>query len=187
MNRQISLQQYRAIDLGIMTGLLAISQIVISLAASIWFPNELYVISPVAVIVALVLMRWGPWAAIPAMLGGVLHVALTSGGWQHYVIYGAGNLLAMATLVIFRIFGKEPIRMSAFSSVVFALAVQLLMLLGRAGLALVLGYGLSASLGFITTDLLSALFTAVSIWIARRADGLFEDQKHYLLRIQEEK
>ena len=44
---------------------------------------------------------------------------------------------------------------------------------------------LSFCIGFITTDALSGFFTAVILWIARRQDGLFEDQKHYLLRIQE--
>lgn len=187
MSRQISLRQYRNGDLAVLAGLLAISQILISLAATKWFPGELYVISPVAVITAVVMMRWGPWAAIHAVLGGVLHVLLTGGGWQHYIIYGVGNLAAMAALLFFRIFGKERVRTSGFLSVVFALTVQLLMLLCRAVLALVLGYGLTASLGFITTDLLSALFTGVAIWAVRRVDGVFEDQKHYLLRIQEEK
>lgn len=187
MNRQISLGQYRAIDLSIMAGILAVSQILISLAASVWFPKELYAISPAAIVVALVLMRWGPWAAIHAVLGGVLHVLLSGGSWQQYIIYGAGNLLGLAALVFFRIYGKERVRAGAFLSVVFGLAVQLLMLLGRAGVSLAMGFSPAASLGFITTDLLSALFTAVGIWIARRADGLFEDQKHYLLRIQEEK
>ena len=30
------------------------------------------------------------------------------------------------------------------------------------------------------------LFTLVLIWIARRLDGIFEDQKHYLLRVHEQ-
>ena len=38
-------------------------------------------------------------------------------------------------------------------------------------------------LGFFTTDSLSLLFTFVIIWIARKLDGVYEDQKHYLLRI----
>ena len=37
--------------------------------------------------------------------------------------------------------------------------------------------------GFFTTDSLSLLFTFVIIWIARKLDGVYEDQKHYLLRL----
>ena len=68
----------------------------------------------------------------------------------------------------------------------FPLAVTLLMQGGRALVSLVLGGPAAGVLGFFTTDALSVLFTLVIIWIARRLDGVYEDQKHYLLRIQKE-
>ena len=46
-----------------------------------------------------------------------------------------------------------------------------------------LGTAFRSCLGFFTTDALSLLFTGVIVWIARRLDGIFEDQKHYLLRV----
>ena len=46
-----------------------------------------------------------------------------------------------------------------------------------------LGAAARNCLGFFTTDALSLLFTGVVVWTARRLDGIFEDQKHYLLRI----
>jgi len=63
---------------------------------------------------------------------------------------------------------------------------QLLMQLGRAALAAALGFPGAACLGFITTDILSILFTVFIVWTVRRIEGLFEDQKNYLLRIQKE-
>ena len=44
---------------------------------------------------------------------------------------------------------------------------------------------MATMLGFVTTDALSLVFSAVIVWIARRLDGIFEDQKHYLLRLKE--
>ena len=85
-----------------------------------------------------------------------------------------------------RMLGAERIRKDGFLSVCFGLLVLLLMQLGRALMALLLGAGFSACLGFFTTDALSLLFTGVIIWIARRLDGIFENQKHYLLRIHKE-
>ncbi len=187
MNKQISFQQYRTIDLGIMAVLLVITQVLISVAANVWFKWEMYIVSPVAVVTALVMMRWGVWAGIHAALGGIVYTLMAGGGWQHYLIFGLGNLLSLLALVLFKIFGKEKLRASALLTVLFALCTQLFMLCGRALMAMALGYTPAQALGFITTDLLSVLFTAVIIWIARRIDGLFEDQKHYLLRIQEEK
>lgn len=186
MNRQISFAQYRAIDLAILMAVLALCQSAIYLACTYWFPNELYVVSPIAAMVALVMMRWGCWAGIHAVLGGVLFTTLAGGGWQQLLIYGGGNLLALAALVMFRIFDKERIRKDSFLTVLFGLLTQLLMWLGRAGIAAVLGFSFEACLGFATTDVLSGLFTLVIMWTVRRIDGLFEDQKHYLLRIQSE-
>ncbi len=187
MNKQISFQQYRGIDLTIMGLLLVVTQGLISVSANSWFKWELYIVSPVAVVTTLVMMRWGPWAVIHAALGGVVFTFCSGGSWQHYLIYGMGNLLSMVCLLYFKAFGKEKLRTNAFWAVVFALSVQLSMLLGRALMAFLLGHSFGECLGFITTDLLSALFTGIVAWIARRVDGLFEDQKHYLLRIQEEK
>lgn len=186
MNRQISFEQYRSIDLTIMTGVLAISQFFIYAASSFWFPEQLYVVSPVAAMVALVMMRWSGYAAIHALFGGLFFTALSGGSWQHYIIYGAGNLLSLLALLMFKVCDKERIRQDAFLALTFALITQLLMQLGRAGVAAVLGFPAAACIGFITTDILSALFTVFIIWIVRRVEGLFEDQKHYLLRIQSE-
>lgn len=186
MNRQISLSQYRSIDLGILAVLMAVSQALIYFASTRWFADQPYVVSPIAAIVALVMMRWGGWAAIHAVAGGVLFAWLAGGTWEHYLIYGAGNLLSVAALVMFKIFGKERIRENVVLTLAYALCVQLLMQLGRAAVSAVLGGSWEASLGFITTDLLSGLFTMFLIWTVRRIEGLFEDQKHYLLRVQSE-
>ena len=184
MNRQISFSQYRSIDLIILTGILAISQFFIHVASSFWFPDQLYVVSPVAAMVALVMMRWSGYAAIHALFGGIFFTALSGGSWQHYIIYGGGNLLSLAALVMFKVFDKERIRQDTVLALTFALITQLLMQLGRAGIAGILGFSAAECLGFITTDVLSALFTLFVIWTVRRIEGLFEDQKHYLLRIQ---
>jgi len=186
MNRQISLGQYRAIDLTILSVVLAGCQFATHLATNFWFPEQLYVVSPVAGMTALVMMRWSAWAAIPAALGGIVFTALSGGDGAHFLIYILGNLVSLGALILFRVWDKERIRKDSFRSVVFAIAVQLLMQLGRAAVAAVLGHSAAACIGFITTDVLSILFTVLIIWVVRRIEGLFEDQKHYLLRIQKE-
>ena len=186
MKQQITLRQYRNIDLAILAVVMSIAQLVIHYAASIWFPDQLYIVSPVAVIVALVMMRWGPWAAIHAVLGGLVLTYASGGSWQHYLIYGAGNALSMLALLMFKCFDKESLRQSGTWTVIFAVCIQLLMLLGRAAMAALLGFTLGECLSFITTDVLSILFTGCIAWAIRRIDGLFEDQIHYLLRVQSE-
>ena len=57
---------------------------------------------------------------------------------------------------------------------------------GRALLALLLGAAPAEAVRFFTTDSLSAVFTLVIIWIVRRLDGVYEDQRHYLSRFHQE-
>ena len=186
MNRRWTFQQYRAIDLVLFAVMLCISETVIVTAARFWFPEQLYTVSVVAALTAIVLMRWGPWAAIHAFVGGFVFCTVSHGTAQQYIIYCIGNLFALLALLLIRWLGKERIRSDSTLTVLFALCTLLLMQLGRALIALALGTEPARCVGFVTTDVLSGLFTAVIVWIARRLDGIFEDQKHYLLRVNRE-
>lgn len=185
MERQITLNQYRAIDLGILAAVQTFCQLLLYFAIRFWFPEQLYVASPVAGMAALVMMRWGVFAGIHAALGGLVYAWLSGGTWQHLLIYAVGNLASLAVLPILKHLGKERVRSDGFPALMFGLAVQLLMQLGRAAAALILGYSPEAAVGFITTDALSILLTLLIIWIVRKTDGLFEDQKQYLLRMEQ--
>ena len=55
-----------------------------------------------------------------------------------------------------------------------------------AAVALALGTSIETCVGFFTTDSLSDVFTMVVVSLARRLDGIFEDQKRYLRRLQEQ-
>ena len=183
MKRQFSFQQYRAIDLAMFAALLCITETMIVKAATWWFPDQLYTVSVVGAVTAIVLMRWGPWAAIHACLGGAVFCLASRGSARQLLIYCAGNLLSLAMLLPLNRLGGERIRLDSFLTVCFGLGTLLLMQLGRALLAVALGSSFRNALGFFTTDALSLLFTGLILWIARRLDGIFENQKHYLLRI----
>lgn len=186
MNRQFSFKQYRAIDLALFALILCFTETLIDRAAAFWFPDQLYTVSVVGAVTAIVMMRWGPWAAIHAALGGAVFVLASRGSAAQLLIYCAGNLLGLLSLLPLKVLGAERIRTDGFLSVCFGLLTLLLMQLGRALMALLLGTRFAGCLGFFTTDALSLLFTGVIIWIARRLDGIFENQKHYLLRIHKQ-
>ena len=178
--------EYRTIDLGLFLLMMAMFEPVLHFAATKLFPAEPYTVSVVAAITAIVMMRWGPWAGIHAALGGLLACLLAGARWDQYLIYGLGNLLSLTALFLLKAWGKEETRKDALQSIGFGLVTVLLMQLGRAVLALALGNDWQVCLGFFTTGVITDLFTVVVIWIARRLDGIFEDQIHYLLRIQKE-
>ena len=183
MKRQFSFQQYRAIDLAMFAVLLCITETMIVKAATWWFPDQLYTVSVVGAVTAIVLMRWGPWAAIHAVLGGAVFCLASHGSAKQLLIYCAGNLFSLAMLLPLKYLGGERIRLDPFLSVLFGVCTLLLLQLGRALVAFALGTEFQTCLGFFTTDALSLLFTGLILWVARRLDGIFENQRHYLLRI----
>ena len=183
MKRQFSFGQYRAIDLAMFAVLLCFTETMIVKAATWWFAEQLYTVSVVGAITAIVLMRWGPWAGIHAVLGGAVYCLASHGSVQQLIIYCVGNLLALLALLPLRLLGGERIRLDPLMSIGFGLLTLLLMQLGRALVALAFGTPFQTCLGFFTTDALSLLFTGLIIWVARRLDGIFENQRHYLLRI----
>ena len=186
MKRRISFRQYRAIDLALFAAMLCVSEWLLVTAATRWFPDQLYTVSLVGALTAIVMLRWGPWAAIHAALGGLVFALASHGSGKQLLIYAGGNLLSLLMLLPLRRLGGEKIRSDGFLSVCFGLAALLLMQLGRMLLAMAFGAPPRNALGFFTTDTLSLLFTGLILWIARRADGILEDQKHYLLRIHKE-
>ena len=182
MNKQRTLKQYRIIDLAFFALMLLVTEYLIVRAANYWFPAQPYTVSVAAALVSLVYMRWGWWGGIHAVLAGLVFCFFSAATRQQYLIYCGGNLLSLLAVYLLCRIGKEKVRTGRLA-LLFPLLVQFLMILGRALLALALGIRLSEAAGFFTTDVLSFLFTFVIIWIARRLDGIYEDQKHYLLRL----
>lgn len=186
MKRQLTLAEYRSLDLTLFAVILAVCEYIITLAAIRWFPGQLYTVSLSAALCAIVLMRWGAWAGLHALLGGAAFWLASGGSPKQLAIYALGNLFCLLALPLLRGNGKEKIRADKLFTIFFALAVVLAMQLGRAVVALVLGTPIETCVGFFTTDSLSDVFTMVVVSLARRLDGIFEDQKRYLRRLQEQ-
>ena len=184
MKRQLTLAEYRAVDLTLLAVILAVCEYGMTLAARQWFSNQLYTVSLTAALCAIVLMRWGAWAGLHAVLGGAVFWFASGGTPQQLAIYGIGNLGCLLVLPLLRGGGKAKIKADKLYTALFALAVVLCMQLGRAAVALVLGTEPGKCVGFFTTDTLSDLFTVVVVSLAGRLDGIFEDQKTYLRRLQ---
>ena len=186
MRQQLTWKQYRTIDLSLLGLALAIFEFIIVRAANWWFPGQPYTVSLAAAIASIVYMRWGAWGVIHAVEAGAVFCFFSGATAQQFIIYCIGNGFSVLAVLLLKAAGKERVRTGRLS-LVFPALVLLLMQAGRAIVALLLGAPPADLLGFFTTDSLSLLFTLVIIWIARRLDGIYEDQKHYLLRLHAEK
>ena len=76
MERQRSLGEYKAIDLIIFAVITAVVEYLTTVTARVWFPDQLYTVSPAAIIASVVYMRWGAWGGIHAALSGFIFCLL---------------------------------------------------------------------------------------------------------------
>lgn len=182
MERQRSWKEYRAIDLSLLALGLAIFEFLIVRASNWWFPGQPFTVSLAAAITTIVYMRWGAWGALHAVEAALVFCYFSGATGAQYLIYCIGNLFSLLALLLLKAAGKGRVRTGKLA-LVFPFLVQLLMQAGRALVALLLGTEPANVVGFFTTDSLSMLFTLLIVWTAGRLDGIYEDQKHYLLRL----
>ena len=185
MGNRISFNQYRTMDLLFFALILAVCESAVVKAATT-FSSQPYVLSTVPVVVCIVYMRWGVYGCLHAVLGGVVGCFVSKGTAAQYGIYCLGNVLSILSLPLLMKVGKDRVRESVSWSLLYAFLVTVLMQIGRGLVATLLGSPLVIVPKFILTDSLSVVFSLVVVWICRRLDGVFEDQKTYLLRINRE-
>ena len=183
----ISFKQYRTIDLAIWLVILSVFEYITVMAASRWFPGELYTISQVVAVLCIVMMRWGGYAVIHAVAGGVVFCLAQGASTEQIVVYCVGNCFALIALVFFKAVGKENVRAKLHFTVLYTAAAFCGAQLGRWLVSLAFGGTLGSIATFFTADSLSLLYAVVIVLISRKADGLFEDQKSYLIRTEAER
>lgn len=180
------LKRYQSMDLLIWTVLLFVFETVVVKAGTVWFRSQPWTLSLVPALVTIVYMRWGVYGIFYSALGGIAICFASKAGTEQYIVYVLGNLFSAASMLMLKKMGKEKIRGSVFFSLLFSTLVFLLMALGRGVVSLILGESVGALVDFLATDILSWVFALLIVWIARRLDGVFEDQISYLLRLKSE-
>ena len=181
-----TIQQYRAIDLSLFAVILIVFEIVIVKAAVSWFPKEAWMVSAAPAVTAIIMVRWGPWCAIHAAVGGVVSVLARNGNWQECLIWGIGNLAVLAVLPLGKKWGWQRLRKELLLNLLFGFLIVLSMQAGRAVVALVLGESPEGTWRMTAMDSITYIFSLTIIWIASRLDGILEDQAHYLKRLNNE-
>ena len=185
----MSFKQYRMMDLMIFIAMYGLCEYLVIKAATVWF-DEPYSISIMLPLLLIVMMRWDKYSIINAIAYAVLFVFYQSGNLNQYLIYLIGNLGVMLELILLKRMGKDNIRSSFFNSMIYLLCGFVLMEVFR-GIAsiIIAGSDIGVILQFLMSDMLSLVFGVLVIIIVRRIDGLFIDQKQYLMQLnsQEER
>lgn len=190
--RLISLRQYKLTDLFFFAIVLALSDLLIFCATKFWFKSVAdYYISFMLPIALTVIMRWGWVGIFYSVADGIVLCAMQEGSWQTYIIYIIGNACILAVLLLTKFMGKERIRGKWYFSVLYVaagwIAVNLALTLagtcfGGNFLALA-----GQNFGLGVYGALSFAIAVITVMILRRLNGMFEDQKHFLLRQDKER
>ena len=183
MQERMTADRYRVIDLFLFMCILAVFEFLIAKAAVSWFPDEAWTVTAVCGITAIVMVRWGPWCLIHAALGGVVTAAVSGGNTNQILTYAIGNMAAIAVMPLVRKWGWKRLKSETGPCFLFSALTVLAMQAGRAAVSLILGGKPDGIWLFVTTDALTYVFTILIVWVASRQDGMLEDQKHYLKRL----
>jgi len=184
---QITFKQYRTIDISILVALTIIFEAIATLATAKWFTLQPVAVSIGLAMVCVVMMRWGWQAAIAAFASGFTFCILSGATVQQFVIYCIGNVFALLGMAWFQVFGKEGIRKSMWCIALFVSTAYVGQVLGRSFIAIAFGDNISTIVTFATTDIMTLVFAVLVIILFRKTEGMLEDQKAYLLRLDKQK
>lgn len=185
--KALTYKQYRFLNIFLLTLIFIFIESAVTLGANVWFRELPYVLSIGIMFVSLEMMRWGIWAII-ADIAASLTLCLASGAdGRQLLIYLVGNLAMLLALFFLKAVGDGRVRDSSLWTALYVLIVFVLAQLGRSAVAIILGSDARMLIQFLTTDALSGLFAEIAILIVRNADGIFENQHSYLVRLETER
>lgn len=185
--RSITFQQYRAADLTLFLIITVAAELCIGLAAAKWFPEQPYTVTLIYAMTALVAMRWGGYSVMIAVADSIAYCMACGGTPKQFVIYTVGGCFAVLVLLLNKFLGKKRIANSASLSTLYVLVIFLSAVLGRGLMSVLYGSSADVIVRLASTDALSAAFAVLVVLICRRQNGMFEDQREYLLRLEREK
>lgn len=191
-SRLISLKQYRLTDLFLFAVILAAFDLIAHFAPMAFGRGAMFTITLTVPIVVMVMMRWG-WPAIFFAVGdGLLQAILNNTHiWQSYLCYAVGFGSICLLLIPLKFIDKQKIAGKWYFSALFVVSAWVIMNLVLTCVQTACGYGFVGSLllniGLSGTGGLSLGVGIVIILVMRRLDGMFEDQKHYLKRLDDER
>lgn len=183
----MSFVKYKTIDL-IVWGVIVCALEALSRVSLDFFPGEAFAFSVTLPVALIVIIRWGAWGVLHASLGGLTYALANGGTLENCLIYVFGNAFLAGNLLWLKRPGKSVLQKTPLYSALYVLTGYALMNLGRAIIASpLMGMTFFPLVSrYFSVEALSAVIALVAVFVARRQNGVFEDQKAYLLRVQKE-
>lgn len=192
-SRLISLKQYKFNDLFLFAVILIVFDLVVHFA-TLWLGDRAtnYMFSLTVPIVLLIMVRWG-WPAVFYAIGDAILLTVLNNPtvWQSYLAYILGNSALMLLLIPMHFMGKQKIAGKWYLTALFVVLGWVISNLVCSIVQWICGIdfvvALASNVSFSVNGLLSLVLGVVLMLILRRLDGMFEDQIHYLKRLDDER
>lgn len=184
---QLTFSQYRKIDLALLCVLTAVFEFIATMATNKWFFLQAMAISITLAMTCITMFRWNAWGVLPSLVGAIVYCWVSCGTLSQFIIYCGGSLFCVAALPFLKKLGKENARTDFLKRTAFAIVTYLSITCGRWLISLIYQLSFDSLIRFISTDILSLLFAVVVLALLKNADGMIEDQKSYLLRLDRER
>ena len=133
------------------------------------------------------MMRWSEFAFVAAIVGGASYCFACGGKPEQYLVYCLGNLFGLISLLIIKKLGKDVVRGRLTYLIPISISTYLFITVGRWLVSLIFAPTVKTLITFITTDIISLVVLIVGVIALRKSDGILEDQKSYLLRLDRER
>ena len=183
----ITFKTYRSIDLSILAVLMIVFE-VISINALAYF-DQIFYFTSFYIIAYVAMVRWDKFSFVIPIVHGITYCLACNGNINSLIVYVVGNLFIMINLLWF-IKGKKIIK-NTYALICFIFTGFLAVVLGRSIVSMCFDLGnisfLDVFVGYIQSNTLSILLSIIILIIAKKQNGVLEDQKEYLLKLQEEK
>ena len=183
----MSFKQYRSIDMLILFIFYGICEFGIIKVGSSMI-DQPYIISLMLPIMLIVIMRWDIYSIYQAVGSAIFFVLVQHGDMKQMLVYVLGNIGVWLMSLLIKKFGKEKISSSVFNCMMYVILGYILLEVFRyIGMMIIYQSSIGALIRLCALDALSAVFSIVVILLVRSIDGLFVDQKTYLLNLQRDK
>ena len=194
----ISFGRYRATDLLIFAAILAAFGMISFFAFTEWFVTDSsrYIFSISVPVTLLIMVRWNWYGMFYAAGDGLLYciLMLATGNMasgtelEYFLIYGLGSALIGLNYLMVKFMGYKKIAGRWYFTLLYAVCGWVLLALGRAAVWACFGQGfLDGLLAFGGSDLLSLGMAVIILLVLRRLDGMMENQRDYLIRLDKER
>ena len=190
-SKLISIKQYRLGDL-FMFAIIAVIGELVCYYAQFWFPSAaFYTLNLMLPVITLVSVRWGWWGVILAAFEGVVYCLIRGGDWRLYITIVVSCAAIASELLAIKLIKEERLKKDWYWAFLIVLLGWVSVNIVRTCLFAAF-YGdfvsaLATFFGFSDCGLLALVMGEVIILVCRRLDGLFENQKSYILRLKRER